>query len=96
MQKNADKTVTLTEGEVKSLKKLVASCHDAISSLPSDGDFLGWDNYRALQMWDEKLKGHKIDLADFTGEEEDDEEEPAKKKPKMVDEWLDAYGKKRG
>ena len=88
MKKNADKTTTFTEAEVKSIRKLIAACHEAISSMTSGGDLLGWDNYRALQMWDGKLKGNPLqELSWFIDEEED------ATKPKTVDEWLDAYGK---
>jgi hypothetical protein len=93
MQKNTDGTVVLTQAEMKSLSRLVKACHDAISRLSSDGDFLGWDNYRALQMWDSKLHGENYDLTDFIDEEE--EESSKKKKPATVDEWLNAYGKKK-
>lgn len=85
MTKNPDGTVTLTEAEAKSLHKVVASCHTAISSLASDGDFLGWDNYRALQMWDDKLKGDNNPLDWYIDD--------GKKRNLTVDEWLASYGK---
>jgi hypothetical protein len=86
MIKNPDGTVILTEAEVKSLRKLVTSCNTAINRLVSDGDFLGWDNYYALGMWEDKLKGtlHETSwyIGDYAGK-------------KTVDQWLDAYGKAR-
>lgn len=97
-----DKTVTFSEAEFRSLKRLIAACRTAIGNLPSDGDFLGWDNYTALDMWDDKLKGRKYDLADYV---DVDPEETATEThaslptptpaPQTVDAWLVEYGRKK-
>lgn len=90
MQKNNDNGVTLSAEEFQSLSKLVSVCHDRISSLVNDVDFLGReDHYRALQMWDEKLQGKSdaMDLTDFV-----DDGRP--RKEKTIDEWLITYGRK--
>jgi hypothetical protein len=87
---NPDTTVTLTEAEIASLQRLIDACHTRISRLPSDGDFLGWNNYRALQMWDDKLQGKRYDLVDYVEEDGDEEEE--KGENLTVDQWLDMYG----
>lgn len=95
MEKQANGSVVFTRAEFASLAKLVDCVHDRTSTLSSNGDFLGWNTYYALQMWDEKLHGRTDDdLADYLESEEEDENDDEKKKgnPQTVDEWLDAYG----
>lgn len=90
MQKNDDSSVTLSAEEFKSLGKIVRVCHDRISRLVSDVDFLGVDHYQALQMWDEKLKGklEKWVLTDFV-------DDGKSRKEKTIDEWLVSYGHRK-
>ena len=91
MQKNDDESVTLSGEEFRSLGRLVSRCHDRISRLVDDVDFLGVaEHYYALMMWDEKLKGKsdKWRLTDFV-----DDGKP--RKEKTIDEWLVSYGRKK-
>ena len=88
MTHQQDGTVLFTEEEFQSLTKLIEACSDAISSLANDGDFLGWDNYRALGMWEDKLKGESGPLDDYVGEDE-------KGDAVSVTQWLDDYGRKK-
>lgn len=94
MQRHEDGSVTLTQGEVRSLKKMIVACSDMLSQLPSyGGDLMGQDNYYAMQMWEDKIQMRTSPLDYYI---DDEEEKPShKKKPQTVDAWLEAYGKKK-
>lgn len=95
MQRTAKGNWFLTDAEHASLKRLITQCSDRISRLENDGDFLGWEHYRALHMWEALLTGEDTNnLYDFVGDEEESEGYGIEAQTVKV--WLEQYGRKAG
>ena len=79
--------VTFSAAEMKSLARLVKRVDERVGSLVNDGDWLGWDHYDALMMWDEILQGkdpNDMLLNDYV--------HGKRKGAITVMQWLEKYG----